>query len=475
MSLKDTFTAKAINQVVKDNGPRKKPYTVAKRGRCVRIHENGVTLIYRDRKNGDTERKLGEWGGSYGISCKDAEKEIERLQQESIATEQRKKLKQNTFRSVAERWMDKVGVKPHGKWTEKQREQIENKFRQHVYPHEFNGAKVGATDVRDLTQYHFVSIFEKLQKELNRKGKPKLETRNRIRQYSIRILDNAVFDRHHPKHPTGLEFNVANFNLEAAGLLASPGKKDKDRMIPMKLEKIPVFLKDLDSCKGDPITKLLIKFTMLTMTRPSEARMAMWDQINFRKKIWAIPGGDREDDLGNHMKMGFEHWVPLSRQALAVLNELRNITGKYPMLFPKLLPVSYYGGNKGLKEQELNPNRFDLSGHLSTNAPLDLMRDMGTSDKWKGRENPEGYKYHEHIHGFRKTASTFLHSYRDESDRKVFESIWVEEQLSHADQNIVRSTYIDWTPDLYWQQRKEMMQLYADTIMPQPNLSVVAA
>ena len=100
---------------------------------------------------------------------------------------------------------------------------------------------------------------------------------------------------------------------------------------------------------------------------------------------------------------------------------------------------------------------------------------MGTSDKWKGRENPEGYKYHEHIHGFRKTASTFLHSYRDESDRKVFESIWVEEQLSHADQNIVRSTYIDWTPDLYWQQRKEMMQLYADTIMPQPNLSVVAA
>ena len=72
----------------------------------------------------------------------------------------------------------------------------------------------------------------------------------------------------------------------------------------MKLEKIPVFLRDLESCNGDPITKLLIKFTMLTMTRPSEARMAMWDQINFRKKIWVIPGGDREGSIGNHMKMG---------------------------------------------------------------------------------------------------------------------------------------------------------------------------
>lgn len=476
MKLKDTFTAKAINQVIKENGPRKEPYTVANKGRRIRIHESGVTLLYRDRKNGDTERKLGEWGGPYGISCKEAEEEIERRQQESIATEKRKKLKQNTFKTVALRWMDEQGVKPHGKWRESQREDIERLFGLQVFDHEFNSAKIGETDVRDLTQHHFVSIFKKLQKELNRDGKPKLETRSRIRQYSIRILDAAVFDRDHPEHPTGLEFNVANFSLEAAGLLPNPKKKDKGRMVPMKLEKIPLFLKDLESCKGDPITKLLIKLTMLTITRPSEAREAMWDQINFRKKIWAIPGGDREDDLGNHMKMGFEHWIPLSTQALAVLNELRNITGKYPMLFPKLLPVSYYGGNKELKEQSLNPNRFDPSGHLSGNAPLDLMRDMGKSDKWKGRENPEGYKYHEHIHGFRKTGSTFLHSYRDESNRKVFESIWIEEQLSHADKNVVRATYIDWEPDLYWKQRREMMQLYADTIMPQkPNLSVVAA
>ena len=76
MELADTYTAKAINAAIKKNSISTKPISVAKKGRCIRINKDSVTLIYRDRKNGDTTLTLGEWGGVYGITCKQAEKEI---------------------------------------------------------------------------------------------------------------------------------------------------------------------------------------------------------------------------------------------------------------------------------------------------------------------------------------------------------------------------------------------------------------
>ena len=65
---------------------------------------------------------------------------------------------------------------------------------------------------------------------------------------------------------------------------------------------------------------------MLTFVRTGELRFARWPEFNFKKKIWRVPA--------DRMKLGVEHLVPLSKQSLAVLNELQDISGKYELLFP---------------------------------------------------------------------------------------------------------------------------------------------
>ena len=65
---------------------------------------------------------------------------------------------------------------------------------------------------------------------------------------------------------------------------------------------------------------------MLTMTRPGEVRFARWDEFDIERAEWRIPA--------ERMKMRAPHLVPLSRQALVVLEELRQVTGHCELLFP---------------------------------------------------------------------------------------------------------------------------------------------
>ena len=451
MELADTYTAKAINAAIKKNPVSSKPISVAKKGRCIRINKDNVALIYRDRKNGDTTLTLGEWGGVYGITCKQAEKEIANRLGEKKEQKKKEKLEANSFKGVANRWLKYK----QREWSDGHYLNQTKKLINHVYP------LIGSVDVRDLTKYHVLEVLE----ELDRKGH--LESRDRIHQIILRILDGAVFDEKHPKHPTGLEFNVAAFVRSSAPRLTKrEGDYEPNTYRAMRLDRVPEFLAEMNSGNADPTVKLLVAFQILTMTRPSEAREALWQQIDWKGRVWKIPGGTRRQlgNVGNHMKKNREHWVPLSDQAVMVLNQIWEITGKGKVLFPRINPYSYYGGNKNLKGQQLDPERFDHTSHLSYNAVGFAIHDLGgVRGNWK---------YDEHPHGFRKTASTFLHGLKDKNGRQEFASEWIEYQLAHKDTNKVRDTYIDKTPDLYLDSRREMIQVWADRIMPK-TLSVV--
>ncbi|WP_444925832.1 tyrosine-type recombinase/integrase [Microbulbifer sp. TRSA002] len=99
---------------------------------------------------------------------------------------------------------------------------------------------------------------------------------------------------------------------------------------------MPCFLKELDLYqeRGRILTKLAIQLLIFTFVRPGELRCARWEEFDFESSLWRIPV--------ERMKMG----VPRSSQALAALEELKSLTGQYPLLFPskreRARPLSDY-------------------------------------------------------------------------------------------------------------------------------------
>lgn len=91
-------------------------------------------------------------------------------------------------------------------------------------------------------------------------------------------------------------------------------------------KELPAFLAKLDAYEGDPHTVHALRMVMLTATRPGEVRGARWDEFDTEAAVWTIPA--------ERMKMRTEHRVPLSRQALEVLEAMRPLSGGRELVFP---------------------------------------------------------------------------------------------------------------------------------------------
>ena len=164
--------------------------------------------------------------------------------------------------------------------------------------------------------------------------------------------------------------------------------------------------------KGD-IHCLMLLMQAYTFVRPGELRFMQWNEIDFESNTWNIPA--------ERMKMSMPHMVPLSKQVIDILNELKKDgTGKY--VFTLLRP-------------------FDRNKPANANAVLDAIKHLGFG---KGEMS---------AHGFRSIASTIL----NESGK--FNSDAIERQLSHVPGNKVRASY---NYAQHIEERRGMMQWYAD-------------
>ena len=152
---------------------------------------------------------------------------------------------------------------------------------------------------------------------------------------------------------------------------------------------------------------------MLTGVRTVELRFAQWDEFDFKNALWEIPK--------ERMKKRRPHLVPLSPQVIAILNELKIITGNYPLLFP---------------------GRNDARKPISEASINKVIEKIG----YKGRLTG---------HGFRHMMSTILHE-------KGFDSAWIELQLAHVDKNSIRGIY---NHALYQNNRKDMICWYSSFIL----------
>ncbi len=139
------------------------------------------------------------------------------------------------------------------------------------------------------------------------------------------------------------EWNAAE-NLKGA---LKTKKTEHFRTINSK--EIPAFLKALERNEARLFerTRRAVQLSLLTFCRPKEIRMARWEDIDFEEKIWLIPA--------HIMKMGKEHFVPLSRQAIAVLKEQETEVEMLntPWVFPSQVrprePMSDGTVNKAIK------------------------------------------------------------------------------------------------------------------------------
>ena len=186
--------------------------------------------------------------------------------------------------------------------------------------------------------------------------------------------------------------------------------KKKENYAHLKAKELPEFLTKLEAYDGELQTKLALKFLILTFTRTGEVRGAKWSEIDFDKKEWRIPAG--------RMKMGEQHIVPLSDQAIAILKELYLMTGSNEHLFPnRNRPITY----------------------ISENTMLYAIYRMG-------------YHSRTTAHGFRATASTILNEHGYAPDV-------IERQLAHTERNKVRASY---NHAEYLPERRKMMQWWGD-------------
>ena len=175
---------------------------------------------------------------------------------------------------------------------------------------------------------------------------------------------------------------------------------------------VPAFLHRLAAYEGDPMTPTALTLLMLTAVRPGELRGAMWEEIDVERALWRIPAV--------RMKMKTQHTVPLSAQALAVLDVIRPLSGGGALVFPS----PFYPG-KPLSDGTLN-------------SALARM----------------GYKGIATAHGFRTLFSTCANEGGWNRD-------FVEKQLAHEDRDEVRGAYnrAQWLDE-----RATMMQWWADRI-----------
>lgn len=113
----------------------------------------------------------------------------------------------------------------------------------------------------------------------------------------------------------------------ASALLRNVFKKHSgERMRALDWNEIPDFMQGLASMTAEPATVLAIRLILLTACRPGEVRGAKWAEFDIDGARWEIPG--------ERMKMRQMHAVPLSRQALALLDDLKKLTGHSEYLFP---------------------------------------------------------------------------------------------------------------------------------------------
>lgn len=227
------------------------------------------------------------------------------------------------------------------------------------------------------------------------------DTAHRVKQLCGQICRYAVATGRAQRDPTAdLKGALEPFTPKHYASVTSPAD-------------IGALLRAIDGLQSSAAVTTALKLAPYVFVRPGELRAAEWTEVDLAEGVWRIPA--------RRMKMRHAHIVPLSRQAVALLEAVKAFTGKSRYVFPGL-------------RSEKRP-----ISNMTINAAL---RRLGyTNDQMTG-------------HGFRSMASTRLNEMDVDPDL-------IELQLAHRERNASRAAY---NRAIRLKERAEMMQAWADEL-----------
>ena len=197
--------------------------------------------------------------------------------------------------------------------------------------------------------------------------------------------------------------------FKPSDVLTSRETQNRARIAPNEL---PALLAAMDNYSGHTVVRLALKLMALTFVRTEELLDAPWSEFDIESALWKVDAG--------RMKKGRTHIVPLSRQAVTILQQLKQMAGEKRFVFPGL-----------------NSQTFD--GTINSNSLLNALADIGYKGIMTG-------------HGYRGLARTAL-------AENGFDKDHVKLQLAHANDDKTDAAY---NYALYLPQRTKMMQWWAD-------------
>lgn len=309
--------------------------------------------------------------------------EIDPKQQKDDQLREKQLAASNTFESVATEWF---GIKKT-KIAESTAKSLWRNFENHVFP------KLGHRPIDKILAPEAISVLKPLA------ARGSLETTSKLVGYLNEVMRHAV--------NTGLLHHNS-----LAGIRSAFETPKVTNMPTLKPEELPELMQTIGYASIKLTTRCLIEWQLHTMVRPREAAEAKWSEIDLENRLWLIPA--------ERMKMKVSHTIPLTPQAIAILERMKPISEDKTYIFP-------------------SPNKPNSPSNPETaNKALQRM----------------GYKGRLVAHGMRSLASTIL-------NEQGFDGDIIESALAHQEQNEVRRAY---NRAQYLERRRVLMSWWSEHI-----------
>lgn len=379
---------------VKTAKPKDKPYKLSDNdGLYLLVTEKG-NKWWRFKYRFDGKEKLLSLGTYPEISLADARQRRDELRKQvakGIDPGAVRKAKKQTNIQEAESF-EVIAREWHGRfkptWTLGHAKTIIDRMERDLFPW------IGKRPIAEIKAPELLTAMRRVE------SRGALETAHRIRTIGGQVFRYAVATGRAERDPSG----------DLKGALPQP--REKHRAAITEPAEVGKLLKAIDDYSGSYIVKCALKIAPLVFVRPGELRHMEWTELDFDNAQWNIPAGK--------MKMKEPHLVPLSKQVLEILTELKGLTGTSPYCFPS--GRSYHRA-------------------MSNNAILAALRRMGyEKDEMSG-------------HGFRAMARTIL------DEVLQIRPDFIEHQLAHAVRDTNGRAY---NRTAHLNERRKMMQVWAD-------------
>ncbi len=285
----------------------------------------------------------------------------------------------NTYEIIVRQWLAST-VHLVGDATQQKKTR---RFERHVFP------AIGDKAINDIKSSDVLSLVSPL---FN-----KLETAHRVHAEISAAFDYAIVH------------NFTDFNPAQSVAKQIPAKNVVHRAALTEPKDVGQLIRDLSNYQGTFIVQCAFRLSPLLFQRPGEIRQMEWKDVDLTAKEWRYLV----------TKTNVQHLVPLSTQAIAILEEIKPLTGNVRYVFP-----SVRGDGRPMSDNTIRTALKSLGYDSDTMT----------------------------AHGFRSTASTLLNEQGWSPDA-------IERQLCHMPKDQVRAAY---NRAQYLDERRKMMQSWAD-------------